>query len=342
MLTIGPYQIKNPYILAPMAGVSQMPFRRLALKFGAGLAPTELISAKGLFFANARTKSYLVHDATYEKPFCVQLFGGEKESMAEAARKAVGMGAQILDINMGCPVKKVTKTNAGSALLCDLKRAESIIKAMLKATEYKIPITAKIRSGWDDKSLNYLAVGKALEESGISALALHARTRAQGYAGFANWSHIAELKSRLKIPIIGNGDIKSLEEADLMKEKSGCDAVMIGRAALGNPWIFSQAPENRERLLVIHEHLDGHIDLCRLIADDSKILFSEAQAIKSFRSHLIWYSKGLSGGASFRSLVMAKSDPKEVRDLIDVFFDKAQNESLEEIDDGIDYRQAFG
>ena len=140
---IGPYEIKRPYVLAPMAGVSQMPFRRLALKLGAGLAPTELISAKGLFYESARTKTYLTYDPIIEQPFCVQLFGGEAESMGVAARKAQEMGAQIIDINMGCPVKKVTKTNAGSALMCDQKRGAEIISHMLKSTGYKIPITAK-------------------------------------------------------------------------------------------------------------------------------------------------------------------------------------------------------
>lgn len=343
MLTIGPYSIRNPYILAPMAGVSQMPFRRLALKLGAGLAPTELISAKGLFFANARTKSYLVHDATWEKPFCVQLFGGEAQSMAEAAQKAVSMGAHIIDINMGCPVKKVTKTNAGSALLCDIKRATHIIESMLKATAFRVPITAKIRSGWDEQHLNFVSVGKALEEAGISALALHARTRAQGYSGFANWSHIAELKASLKIPVIGNGDIASLADADRMLKETACDGVMIGRAALGNPWIFSRAPNNVERLRVIHEHLADHIKLGRLVADEcEKRPFSEAMAMRSFRSHLIWYSKGLSGGAIFRQAVMTSDCLEKTRDLIDAFFGQAQSSADEISEDGIDYRQAFG
>jgi tRNA-dihydrouridine synthase B len=238
MFKIGSHIIKNPFILAPMAGVSQMPFRVLAIEMGAALAPTELVSAKGLFYESTRTKSYLVHDALVERPFCVQLFGGEAESMALASEKAVAMGADIIDINMGCPVKKVTKINAGSALLCDLSRACLIVKSMLKHTNYAVPITAKIRSGWDSHSLNFLEVAKALQDSGVSAISFHARTRAQGYSGLANWDHIALLKSHLSIPVIGNGDVKTVDDAKKMLRKTGCDGVMVGRAALGNPFIF--------------------------------------------------------------------------------------------------------
>jgi len=344
MLKIGPYIIKNPYILAPMAGVSQMPFRRLALKMGAGLAPTELISAKGLFFANVRTKSYLLHDQHYEKPFCVQLFGGEKESMAMAAEKAHELGADIIDINMGCPVKKVTKTNAGSALLCDIERASDIISAMLKATNFKIPITAKIRSGWDDQHLNYREIGQALEDAGISAIALHARTRAQGYSGFANWAHIKELKASLSIPVIGNGDVKNLQDAERMLKETGCDGVMIGRAALGNPWIFSSSPHNeKDRLSVVREHLSEHLALARFIAEETEHRpFNETMALKSFRSHLIWYSKGLADGAKFRQEINSCECLMRTYGLIDAFFVEAKTALEEAGDDGIDYRQAFG
>lgn len=353
MLKIGPYEIKNPFILAPMAGVSQMPFRRLALKMGAGLAPTELVSAKGLFFKSARTKSYLTFDHEMENPFCVQLFGGEVEAMAVASEIAAEMGAQIIDINMGCPVKKVTKINAGSALLCDHARACSIVDAMLKRTNYKIPITAKIRSGWDNGMLNFLEVGKALEEAGISAIALHARTRAQGYSGSANWSHIAELKQKLRIPVIGNGDVLGVKDAQKMLSITGCDAVMIGRAALGNPWIFKSlglgidvSISKSERLVIVKEHLDAHIDLHRHIFENEGNIgqaFQEMHAIRSFRSHLIWYSKGLTGGAKFRQGILKIDDYSEIMDVIHEFFDQAALEhNHTPSDDGIDYRQAFG
>jgi len=353
MFKIGSFEIKNPFVLAPMAGVSQMPFRRLAIKMGAGLAPTELVSAKGLLFDSLRTKSYLTYDRDVEKPFCVQLFGGDIESMAIAAEKATAMGADILDINMGCPVKKVTKINAGSALLCDYERAASIVTAMLKQTGNKIPITAKIRSGWDETSLNFLEVGKALEEAGIAALAIHARTRAQGYSGKANWQHIAELKDSLSIPVIGNGDVTNASDAKAMQKLTGCDAVMIGRAALGNPWIFrglcaaDYVPDHNEYRRVIHGHLSEHISLHRIIADAEKRPFTEHSfdaAIRSFRSHLIWYSKGWVLGAGFRNAIMTTTSYAKITDLIDEFFAHANISPVsgEQDEEGIDYRQAFG
>lgn len=346
---IGCHFIKNPYILAPMAGVSQMPFRRLALKLGAGLAPTELVSAKGLFYNSMRTKTYLIHDEIKEKPFCVQLFGGEAEPMAMAAKIAYEMGADILDINMGCPVKKVTKTHAGSALLCDARRAQEIIRAMLASTNYKIPITAKIRSGWDNNNLNFLEVAKALEEAGISALAIHPRTRAQGYSGQAQWDHIAALKAHLSIPVIGNGDVKSKEDADRMKALTQCDAIMIGRAALGNPWIFrdlsenKQSVTNKERLSIILEHLADHLSLHEQVAALENRSSNLITALKSFRSHLIWYSRGLVGGALFRQKIMTTECHIKTRDMIHEFFSGSDEYYTPELDsDGIDYRQAFG
>lgn len=344
MLKIGNYLIKNPLILAPMAGVSQMPFRKVALKKGAALAPTELISAKGLFFNNVRTQSYLWHDKNIEKPFCVQLFGGEEESMAKAAYQAALIGAHIVDINMGCPVKKVTKTNAGSALLCDIKRAQNIVLAMLKATSYQIPITVKIRSGWDDNNLNFIEVAKSLEDIGISAIALHARTRAQGYSGLANWLHIKRLKESVKIPVIGNGDVQNIKDAEKMMSITNCDAVMIGRAALGNPWVFSeQEVSNQERYETIKEHFIEHYELQKNIVNE-KINATDL-AIKTFRSHLLWYSKGLKNSANFRKQIVNITDVNQLLDTIEQFFlfnSYEENEIVNYEDNDIDYRQAFG
>lgn len=352
MLKIGPYEIATPYILAPMAGVSEMPFRRIAMKMGAGLAPTELVSAKGLFYESVRTTSYLTHDEKVETPFSVQLFGGEPESMAFAAEKAMMMGAHIIDINMGCPVKKVTKINAGSALLCDYARASAIVEAMLKRTNYKIPITAKIRSGWDHDSINCIEVARALEGAGISALAIHPRTRAQGYSGQANWEHIAQLKAHLSIPVIGNGDVVSIALAKKMQKKTGCDAVMIGRAALGNPWIFRDLVQGvptpvspEERYALVREHLTDHVEFCRRIAENEARLdrpFNEMKALERFRSHLIWYSKGLNHSAKFRTAVMSTQCVQKTKELIHQFFTTAHLSTDTCTDDGIDYRQAFG
>ncbi|MEM7495621.1 MAG: tRNA dihydrouridine synthase DusB, partial [Myxococcota bacterium] len=240
MLRIGPYGIDPPYILAPMAGVSQMPFRVLARSFGAGLAPTELISAKGLLHRNQRTLHYLIRDVARETPHCVQLFGGDPAVMAQAARACVDEGADIIDINMGCPVRKVTKTGAGSALLCDTTRAADVVAAIRRAVPPTAAVTAKLRAGWDADQINCVEMAQALQQTGCQAVALHARTRAQGYSGTADWDLIGRVKQAVRIPVIGNGDVATVADAHAMQARTGCDGVMIGRGALGNPWIFQQ------------------------------------------------------------------------------------------------------
>src|SRR5262245_43148776 len=215
-----------------MSGVSEKPFRVLAFKMGAALCPTELVSAQGLFRANQRTVRYLRHDPEIERPYSLQIFGGEPEVMAQAAVIGKQWGAQIIDINMGCPVKKVTRSGAGSALLCDPRRAAKIVQLIRDATG--LPVTAKIRSGWDAATRNYLEVAGELESAGCAGLAVHPRTRAQGYSGSADWQVIADLKRCIRrMPIIGNGDVKGPHDALRMLETTGCDFVMIGRAALG-------------------------------------------------------------------------------------------------------------
>jgi tRNA-dihydrouridine synthase B len=325
-MKIGPYLIQRPIILAPMAGVSEAPFRSMALAFGAGLAPTELVSAKGLEFANSRTQGYLKHDPLKEPLLSVQIFGGEPESMARAAELAVEAGAKIIDINMGCPVKKVTRSGAGSALLCDPLRAGTIVRMIRERVGDRVPVTAKIRAGWDDKSKNAPDVGRQLEDAGVAALALHPRTRAQGYSGSADWTLIALLKSAVKIPVIANGDVTSVEAADRVLEMTGADGVMIGRAALGNPWIFREllaaasglpiptASLPIERMHTILAHLDAHIEH---VGD-------ELRAVRKFRQHLIWYSRGLRGGSSFREIATRIGDRRGVHEAVEVFFSRAE------------------
>ena len=336
MLALGPYQLRNPYVLAPMAGVSEMPFRVLAFKMGAALCPTELVSAQGLFRANSRTIRYLRHDKEIEKPYSLQIFGGEPEVMARAAQIGKEWGAQIIDINMGCPVKKVTKTGAGSALLCDPPRAARIVAQIREATS--LPVTAKIRSGWDANSHNYIEVAGALEDAGCAALAIHPRTRAQGYSGFADWRAIAELKKRIRrMPIIGNGDVRSPADARRMRETTGCDFVMIGRAALGNPWIFrqltgGQAPSVEERCATILLHLEQHI---AFVGD-------ERAAVRAFRKHLAWYAHGLRGAAAFRAEVNQLELADQVRFSVRRFFSQAVAEAQVAGEQEIDYRTALG
>ncbi|WP_309892249.1 tRNA dihydrouridine synthase DusB [Archangium sp.] len=338
MLRIGPYTLPNPFILAPMAGVSEKPFRVIAFRMGAALCPTELVSAQGLMRVNQRTLKYLRFDPEVERPYSLQIFGGEPEAMARAAVIGKEYGARIIDINMGCPVKKVTKNGAGSALLCEPNRGADLVRAIHAATG--LPVTCKIRSGWDAQSLNYLQVAEQLFEAGCAALAVHPRTRAQGYSGKADWGVIADLKRHFPDrPIIGNGDVKTPADARRMLETTGCDFVMIGRGALGNPWIFREllggppaTPEERRELVL--EHLAAHTDF----------VGEPLAAVRSFRKHLAWYAHGLHGAAVFRSEVNRLDSPEEVRDAVRRFFGAAQvdpNAPAEEEQD-VDYRAALG
>lgn len=315
-----------------MAGVSEMPFRVIVFEMGAGLATTELISAKGIFHNNQRTLQYLRFDPKKEVPYSLQLFGGEELAMAHAAAEAARLGAQIIDINMGCPVKKVTQTGAGSAFLCDISRAASLVKAMRSAVGDEIPITAKIRTGWDAQSINCLDMGQALQDAGCAAIALHGRTRAQGYSGKADWGLIKQLKDKLKIPVIGNGDVVTVQDAIFKQQESGCDAIMIGRGALGNPWIFRELlggfrPTALERRDLITRHFTEHI---------------EFNSLSSFRTHLVWYSKGFEQAAGFREQVMRCDQKKDILELITAFFLDRLPVGDQSMTDLVDYRQAFG
>jgi nifR3 family TIM-barrel protein len=354
MLPIGPYTLKNRFILAPMAGVSEQPFRVLAFELGAALCPTELISAQGLFRVNTRTLRYLRYDPAVEVPYSLQLFGGEPEVMAQAAVIAKQYGAQIIDINMGCPVKKVTRSGAGSALLCDPPRAAEVVKQIHAATG--LPVTAKIRSGWDHDKRNFLEMADALGAAGVAALACHPRTRAQGYAGKADWKVLADLKRHVgdAFPVIGNGDVKTADDAHRMVEQTGCDYVMVGRGALGNPWIFRELnggpkPTNEERCVVVLRHFREHLAFQasgRVLRDgqlrDDALI--EHQGVRAFRNHLAWYAHGLYGAAQFRARINTIDTPAEVERLVEQFFLGAavDSDAMATDQDDIDYRAALG
>lgn len=337
MPRLGPYQLKNPWVLAPMAGVSEQPFRVLAFELGAALCPTELVSAQGLFRANLRTLRYLRHDEAVERPYSLQLFGGEPDAMARAAVEGKKWGAQLIDINMGCPVKKVTKSGAGSALLCDPPRAAEIVRRIRDATG--LPVTAKIRSGWDAHSKNFLAMADALGRAGVVGLAVHPRTRAQGYAGAADWSVIAELKRHVgsAFAIFGNGDVKTVADANRMLQVTGCDFVMIGRGALGNPWLFRQLeggapPTGEERCALVQRHFRAHL----------AFVGAELPGVRAFRKHLGWYSHGLFGASAFRNEVNRVDSAAAVERLVESFFLGAQVDAQAEAAFDVDYRQALG
>lgn len=342
-LRIGPHTIDVPILLAPMAGVSEAPFRRIALSMGAGLAPTELVSAKGLEFGNARTEAYLRHDPEVEPILAVQVYGGEPSAMARAAEIAVERGARIIDVNMGCPVKKVTRHGAGSALMCDAARAAEIVAGIRARIGDGVPVTAKIRAGWDETRRNAPELARALEDAGLAAITVHPRTRQQGYSGNADWSLIGAVKRSVSIPVIANGDIGGVEAADRAVEETGCDAVMIGRAALGNPWIFRRLlaahrgmplpspPAPAEKRDVLLDHLEALIEHVE----------DEGRAIKKFRQHIVWYSRGLSDAAVFRERVMGLIDRERVSETVDEFFSRARLTNLDEAPI-YDERMAFG
>ncbi len=332
-LAIGPHRLPRPIILAPMAGVSESPYRIMALDAGAGLAPTELVSAKGLEYRNARTEGYLRHDPQREPLLSVQIYGGDPTAMARAAELAAERGARIVDVNMGCPVKKVTRSTAGSALMTVPERAAAVVAAMVRAVGPAVPVTAKIRAGWDEDNRNAPEFGRRLEDAGVAAIAIHPRTRSQGYTGRADWGMIRALKEAVtSVPIIANGDITSAADADRVVVETACDGVMVGRAALGNPWIFEllaahydQRPEPApptpsQRVTTVLHHLRA------LIHHHG----DELRAIRKFRQHLAWYSRGVREGARFRERVMELEDRREVEDAIEGFFGGVESVDLAE------------
>jgi tRNA-dihydrouridine synthase B len=335
MARIGPHLLNTPYLLAPLAGASEMPFRCLALRLGAALAPTELVSAAGLIRGSARTLRYLRHDPALERPFWVQLFGGDPEEVSRAAEVAKQHGAEIIDLNLGCPVPKVTRNGAGSALLCDPARAARIVRSVSRRTG--LPVTAKIRAGWDERTINAVEVAQVLEDAGVAAITLHPRTRAQGFSGKADWSLIARVRERTRTTLIGNGDVRTPADAARMLRETGCDAVMVGRAALGNPWIFREflggaPPTPQERCRTIRAHFEAHLARAG----------SGPCGVRSFRRMLLWYSQGLRGASAFRKRILGLEDAERVRAEIDRFFATAPREArgLEDLE--IDTRCAFG
>lgn len=302
--------MKNGVILAPMAGVTDMPFRKIVKQFNPGLLSGEMVSAAALHYNSHKTRQLIEVDPA-EHPVSIQIFGSDPEIMAEAARIIQGQGADILDINMGCPVPKVVKNGEGAALLKDLKLASRLMKAVVEAVD--IPVTVKCRLGWDAHSLVAPTLARIAEENGIAAVAVHGRTREQFYQGKADWARIAEVKQAVSIPVIGNGDVNSPQSALAMFQETGCDGVMIGQAALGRPWIFEQVtsfletgglkpdPDLDRKFQIIKEHLRLQVEFS-----------GEIRGIKEMRKHLAWYFKGMPGAAAMRDLVNSLSTLAEV------------------------------
>ncbi len=304
--------------MAPLAGISNLPFRMIARSFGCSLAFTEMISANGLIRKSERTLDYLKTSAE-DIPLGVQIFGAEPEVMAQAARIVEGCGAALIDINMGCPVRKVIKAGAGADLMRDPVRAADIIRAVKKAVS--VEVTVKIRSGWSLNSINAIDFARIAEDCGAAAIIIHARTYDQGFSGKADWSVIAGVKKAVGIPVIGNGDICSPRDALKMREETSCDAVMVGRGTLGDPWIFKgiqqlfsgAGEEYLPTLSQRHEIINAHWKM--------ETEFSGQKiADKSFRKHLLWYTKGLPGSSRFRQVASIMTDRQAMMDELDRFF----------------------
>ena len=316
-MRIGSLQIENRVILAPMAGITDLPYRLLMKQFGAGLVFSEMVSAKGLIHAGKRTRELLT-SRPEEKPLGIQLFGSEPDSLAEAARLVEDDG-ELVDINLGCPVNKVVKDGSGSALMKDPDRVARIVAAVRAATNK--PLTIKIRSGWDNSSRNFIEIGKIAASEGADAVTLHPRTRAQGFGGHSSWQDIEQLKNALPIPVIGSGDIFTAADAARMAAETGCDAVMIGRGGYGNPWLIRDAirtlngesglsaptPDERRQVALQHQQLQIEI-------------FGENKALYEMRKHLCWYARGLQGAAAFRAAVNRAATIEEQKELTSDFF----------------------
>ena len=297
-LTIGNVELDNSYVLGPMAGVTDLPFRLLCREQGAGLLGMEMISAKGILYNNKNTETLLeIHPE--ERPVSLQLFGSDPQILSDMAKRIEERPFDILDFNMGCPVPKIVKNGEGSALMNQPKLVYEIVSALVKAISK--PVTVKIRKGFDDEHVNAVEIAKIIEEAGAAAVAVHGRTREQYYSGKADWDIIRQVKEAVSIPVIGNGDVTSGEKAIAMREQTGCDGVMIARGAQGNPWIFSE-------LLAYEE--TGSIPPRPGIAEIKKTMLRHAElqirykgdylGIREMRKHIAWYTKGMHGSTKMR------------------------------------------
>lgn len=330
MFQIGDITFKNRVVLAPMAGVCNPAFRLIAKEFGTGLVCAEMVSDKAILHRNKRTMEMLYVDER-EKPLSLQIFGGDKASLVEAAKIVDEQtNADIIDINMGCPVPKVTKCDAGARWLLDPNKIEEMVSAVVDAVSK--PVTVKMRIGWDAEHIYAVDNARAVERAGGKAVSVHGRTREQMYTGTANWDVIRDVKQAVRIPVIGNGDVFEPEDAKRMLDHTGCDAVMIGRAALGNPWMLYRTieyltkgtlppePTPREKMRIAVLHLD------RLVA-----LKSEAVAVKDMRKHMAWYLKGMKGAARIKDSIMEATERDQMVSILDNFVRELEEEADEAV-----------
>jgi tRNA-dihydrouridine synthase B len=318
-LVVGPVTFPNPLALAPLSGITNLPFRRIAKDLGAGIVVSELVSSNGLVVAQARTLRYLLTHPD-EHPAVMQIFGDDPDRMARAAAIAQAAGAPVVDLNIGCPVRKVVTRGAGCALMRDLPRSARLIRAVVRAVD--VPVTIKIRAGWSAAEVNAPAYAAMAEAEGVRAVTVHGRTREQLFSGRADRDVIRRTVQAVSIPVIGNGDVDGPEAAAQMLDETGCAGVMIGRAAQGNPWIFREIlttwrtgqrpdpPTLEERLAIIRRHLDLHVEHA-----------GPEAAVREMRKHVCWYTKGLPEGARFRHDVQAVTTLAGLEDALARYFE---------------------
>ena len=317
-LKIGNVTLEQNIILAPMAGVTDLPFRLLCKEQGCGLTVTEMVSGKAILYHNRNTEE-LLRTEPAEQPVAVQLFGSDPAIMAEIAAQVAEGPYAIIDVNMGCPVPKIVKNGEGSALMRDPRKAQAVLAAMVKAV--KKPVTVKFRKGFDEGSVNAVEFAKMAESCGVAAVAVHGRTREQYYSGKADWEIIRRVKEAVKIPVIGNGDIFTPEDGARMLSKTGCDGIMVARGAKGNPWIFSRL----NHYLETGELLPGPDgkEIREMILRHSRMLAQykgEKPAMRQMRGHVAWYTKGLPNSAAMRNEINQVETMEELKDFLERYF----------------------
>ena len=324
-MKIGQLEIAIPVLMAPLAGITDSVFRLLAKEHGAGLVYTEMISAEGLVHGGVKTYS-LIEFEQRERPIGVQIFGSRPEAMGRAAMLVTEMRPELIDLNFGCPARKVVGKNGGAALLKDLDLIEKIVRAVIMATD--LPVTVKIRSGWDEKSIVAKEVASMCACYGVSAITVHPRTRQQGFSGTACWDLIRQVKESVEIPVIGNGDIRTPRDGLRMCQETGCDAIMIGRGALGNPWLFQQIRDLLQGRDPAEPTLDERIDLCLRHARELVDNKGSRRGVHQMRKHLGWYTKGFPEGARLRRAVVTLERLEDVEQVFRNYQHKWAGRSL--------------